>query len=328
MARTGLRLLLLIVFILFIIPPPPATGGDCTFSADEEAFLRTSLEVWERVSREALELPAMPLPRLVLFNESCIWDVAAGSDVAGSRGAGHSGMITLPGGDQMPAQIVAFASEYGDEPRPYLVLALPSVWRAEERHREDPALESLVRAVMVHELTHTRQTTAVNRMIRSLQDRGLLGDEIDDDVVQKSFAESPGYRERYEAERDLMFAIASEPDLAKRRSMLRTAATLMRTRRAAFFAGDKSRFSELEDLFLNMEGTANWAALRAVELEGLSREEAVRTIRRGGRYWSQDQGLALFLALDAVSPSWKKRVFSDSFSSLPRLLDEISAVTE
>jgi hypothetical protein len=60
-----------------------------------------------------------------------------------------------------------------------------------------------------------------------------------------------------------------------------------------------------------MEGVANWAGFRAAMHAGLSRDEAI-TLMQGSRKWfSQDEGLALFLAIDALTPGWQKRVFSE-----------------
>ena len=40
-------------------------------------------------------------------------------------------------------------------------------------------------------------------------------------------------------------------------------------------------------------------------------EDALRAVRRGGRWWSQDEGLALMLVVDRLLPDWRARAFRD-----------------
>jgi hypothetical protein len=43
-------------------------------------------------------------------------------------------------------------------------------------------------------------------------------------------------------------------------------------------------------------------------------------VRRGGRQWSQDQGLALLLVVDRLLPGWQQRAFRDPDWRAERLL--------
>ena len=79
----------------------------------------------------------------------------------------------------------------------------------------------------------------------------------------------------------------------------------MKTRRAKYFVGADAVYADLEDLFLNMEGVANWAGYRLASRESASLPDAVAFMRRGGKHWSQDEGLALFLVIDAAVPAWQ-----------------------
>ena len=70
-----------------------------------------------------------------------------------------------------------------------------------------------------------------------------------------------------------------------------------------------------------MEGVANWAGFRAAMNAGLSRDEAI-TLTQGSRKWfSQDEGLALFLAIDALKKGWQERVFREKPTPALRLLE-------
>ena len=74
-----------------------------------------------------------------------------------------------------------------------------------------------------------------------------------------------------------------------------------------------------------MEGAANWAAYRSAIVEGMSETNALQLIRRGGKRWSQDEGLALFLLADSFLPGWQEEIFGKSEGSLIELLQRFIA---
>jgi len=321
--------------------PAGSAPSPCTLAAEDRAWLQGALDAWEAARRDALRLPPGPLPWLVLFDARCVWHVgpdpsapapradgAPASEArlthAGAavpvRGLAHGGSVPLPDGGRVPPRVVSFAATYQGGEKPYLVMSLPTVWRAEPRHAADPHLDRLLRGVFVHEMTHTAQARAFGRRLDELAERHGLGDELDDDVVQRRFGTAAGFREAYEAERDLLYRAAGETDPGRRRALAADALARMSERRARYFTGADTLYAELEDLFLTLEGAANWAAYRAAVAEGMSEADALALIRRGGRFWSQDQGLALFLAADAVVPGWQARAFGAEPVSVREML--------
>ncbi|MBK6722924.1 MAG: hypothetical protein IPG58_06465 [Acidobacteria bacterium] len=58
-----------------------------------------------------------------------------------------------------------------------------------------------------------------------------------------------------------------------------------------------------------MEGVANWAAYRAAIADGMTAETASRLIRRSGKYWSQEEGIAIFDNRFADAEMAKDRVW-------------------
>jgi hypothetical protein len=276
----------------------------------DRAFLDASLKTWEAVRADALQIAPAPLPTFILFDEKCVW--------RDGKGTAHAGTIALPDGNEVPAAVMAFASAH--EGKPFLVMALPAMWRTEKRHRDNPRLDLLIRVVFVHEMTHTRQAGSFGGRIGELEAQYKIED-LDDDIVQKRFAERDGFRAAFVKERDLLYAIANESNADRRRALAKEALSAIRERRARYFRGDDSHFAELEEIFLGMEGVANWAGLRAAMHAGLPRDEAI-TLMQGSRKWfSQDEGLALFLAIDALTPGWQKRVFRDKAEGAFALLE-------
>jgi hypothetical protein len=47
---------------------------------------------------------------------------------------------------------------------------------------------------------------------------------------------------------------------------------------------------------------------------------ALPGMRRGGRHWSQDEGLAIFLLIDRLVPGWQARVFDPAGLARARTL--------
>jgi hypothetical protein len=258
---------------------------------------------------------------VIFFDSSCIWQINARGTASPLTGVPHQGQIKVPDESTIDATVTSFAATYGADDRPFLVMALPAVWRQEPRHAANPDLERLMRSVFVHEMTHTAQGHSAALRLRELEKRSPLPADLTDDIVQQRFSEVPGFREAYETERDLLFRAAAETDAGRRRALAAEALDAMTARRARYFSGPNATFGDLEDLFLNMEGVANWAAYRAAVRELASPADAVTFIRRA-RSWSQDEGLALFLVIDSLLPGWQRQVFLDKPAPVINLLQQ------
>ena len=73
-----------------------------------------------------------------------------------------------------------------------------------------------------------------------------------------------------------------------------------------------------------MEGAGQWAAYRFARSragdDGRG-ESTVALLRDSRRTWSEDEGLALFLLLDAAVPSWQEQIFAATPGSPVDLLE-------
>ena len=286
---------------------------DCTFSRLDSAWAARAIEGWTQQSRTRLARDVKRFPRLVLFDTACRYTLVPGPSRGGRagfvadrrhftvQGTRHSGEIVLPDGARVPARLTSFAA-----PLPsggmFFVMALPAVWRASNR---DPTGDDrLASAVFIHEFTHT-QSPALGARVDSLVKHGLPAD-VNDDVIQERFGERPGFRERFDAERELLFRAAAAPSDSESKALAERASSLIDARRRDFFVGTDAPYAEAEDLFLTMEGLAQWLAYRwLVDPRGgaMSVADALPFMRRGGRRWSQDEGLALLLVLERLAPS-------------------------
>lgn len=268
---------------------------------DDRQWIQDVLSLWSRVSAEDLGLGDRPLPWVVFFDPEWVWHVNAAAPPPAPEGENarsvrilvgeqelvaigfpHQGHIELPDGGQIPPQLILFASTHGDPASPYFVMAMPRVWRGTPRHANDEHLDELIAAVFVHEITHTQQADALGARIDELvAENGLDDAQMDDDIIQHRFGERPGYHEAYERERDLLFAAAATETDSTCLAFAREAWAAMQKRRTRWFVGEETFYEEIEDIFLNFEGVANWAAYRALIASGIPEGQALPQLRRG-----------------------------------------------
>jgi hypothetical protein len=301
---------------LSVTPATPAPSP-CRFAGEPRTWTAGALASWDRLDRERLRIAEPVTPVITLFDAQCAWtltpdrrgDFRVGSRRYRTRGEPHTGQVGLPDGGVVPAGKLAFTSPLSDG-RMFFIMALPSVWRADESESRDWRRLSMV--VFMHEFAHSQQATGLGARIDGLLARGLPKD-ADDDVIQDRFGGRPGYLAGYEAERDLFYEAASAPDPDAARETLALAARRMDERRARWFRGEEAIYAEADDVFLTLEGTGNWAAwMWLIDEEGgrMSPADATGFMRGGRQHWSQDQGLGMMLALDRLTPDWPKWAFS------------------
>ena len=316
--------------IAFLSAAPAATP--CRFRGEPRAWTMQALHSWDRLDRERLRIARPVTPVITLFDQSCTYSLtpdARGDFRVGARryrttGGPHSGQIGLPDGGTVPARQLAFASPLSDG-RMFFIMALPEIWRADRSEPRDGARLSMV--VFMHEFAHTQQAAGLGARIDDLLARGLPEDS-DDDVIQDRFGEQSGYLAAYEAERDLFYRAAAGPDAGAARSSLAMAAQAMEARRQRWFRGDNALYAEADDVFLTLEGTGNWAAwmwLTDPRGGGLSPTDATAFVRGGGNRWSQDEGLAVMLALDRITPDWPALAFSPGGATADALIQRALA---
>jgi hypothetical protein len=304
------------------------TRASCDLSTSDSAWISTALDGWRRVST-SIPTPPTRYPILVFFDSLCVHRLDRGEGVAAShsfQAAGHDfaltssehgGVIRLPDGDSVPPRLVSFASRLRNG-NMFFVMSLPAVWSASGR---GPRADVLATAVFMHEFAHT-QSPALGARIDALIRRGLPQD-VDDDIIQKRFDSLPAFQRAYEAERDLLFESASAPSRAAAVIAARRALALMEQRRARFLRGANAIYADAEDVFLSMEGSGQWAAyLWLIDPQGgaMRPEDAVPFLRRGGRRWSQDEGLALLLVLSRLDPRAPRELFGPAPRTIIPLL--------
>ena len=322
-------------------PEKPAALPQCALPEADARWAQRFIDGWVLVSRE-LRLDSEPLPWVVLFDASCIWHLNAGETgrtlgeplatsltLSGKpvpvRALPHAGKVRLPNGSEIPAEVMAAAFPVkGDDTSAFFVLASINLWHSNPQAAKDPELDERILSAALHEIVHTRQLPNIVRRTRALRTRYELPEEMNDDVIEDRFKDVPGFREAFEAERDLFYQAVSETDAARRRELIARGLEKARERRARFFTGPNAGFAVVEDIFLNMEGAAEWARVKyhqAARKPGLDNDASIIAFLRGKQNsFSQDEGLALVLLLDKERPGWQEHVLSAEHASLFELL--------
>lgn len=299
-----------LVFASCAAKAPTVGASTCVLTPSEREWVAGTHVAWELVLRESLKArPVSRHPEVVLFNETCQFTAVGDLPLRGSR---HGGAVTLPDGQRVPPQVTSFSSPVPKTDLAFVAMALPSIW-ATAGVTSELGLTTLMTAVLVHEMTHTLMFDAFNPRLAAVSARYGFGDDLSDDMVQETFEKDPAFVGAYRAERDLLYRAVTEPSADEARRVAQMALASITERRARFYQGTEAKFAEVEDLWLTMEGAAQWAGYAwLVGRNGANRsaERALPLFRRGGRQWSQDEGLAIFLVVDRLLPGWHERVFT------------------
>ena len=237
------------------------------------------------------------------------------------RALSHKGTVLLPSGAPVAVEMKASTSLYRNSRGAFFVMAMPSVWQTKEVSA--PTRAEYLQGVFSHEMTHTRLLVGINRRVRELARKNELVYPINDDVIQAEFQRTNGFESAFNRERDQFYRAALEPDPARQRDLTIKALEMVRLRHARFFTGPTAAYAELESLFLHDgRGRAVGRVPAHAARAGGNNAEALRLVRDNRKYWSQDEGLALFLLVDAMVPGWQSRVFSAAPASPFALLEE------
>ena len=283
-------------------------GAQCAMSPEDKAWVEVSLSNWRVAERELLRLEPAPMPLILVADATCVYQALPDADGrADWRSEPHHGAVPLPGGEQVPLGPLSFAAPASGDAAGFLVMTLPSVWRAAGVDSEI-GLSALMDGVMLHEIMHTRQFEFIAPKLTALN----APDDLDDDSLQARWKDNAAYVAAFEAERDALFAAALASDDEDARAKAAEALSLMRARRERFFVGADATWAAYDDIFLTMEGLGQWIAYAwYVRTRPEMTPDAIRAVvRRGGKYWSQDEGLALFLVIDRLVPGWQAYGFA------------------
>lgn len=318
---------------LFVVAPAFAGSSGaspCRLSANDRDWLDRSVKGWGVTRRILLQAPAPVALDAVIFDRHCKLTSTSAMVTGRSRWIAQpiAGEAIVVGAQRLPISVVS--ATIGDDAGTRLVMSVPSVW-AKERVPPGPlGLGRLMSAVIMHEATHVFQMNTYGKQIEALQKTNHLSDEqFNDDAIQARFGKQAEFAASIRRETDLFSRAANAASDEEARRLAVAGRDLMRARAARYFVGDQAYQGRAEDLWLTMEGSAQWAGYRWLQLPvakaggGVSEREAMAGFGRRGDSWTQLLGLAIALTVDRLQPSrWKRHVFGDGQQTLLELLDQ------
>lgn len=301
-----------------------AAVRDCELSEEDARWIEDSIRAWRTVARDILRIEEPPSPVAVFFDASCVRstdELRLDGGESEWQLVAHEGEIYLPTGETMPPAVVSFAAPLGDGEESFFVMSTPSVWRRGGVRSEIP-LPTFMTAVLVHEISHTAQLVTYMRRVSELEKEGGFGDDLTDDVLQDTFGGNAEIAKAVQRETELLFRAAQAETEVEARRLAAEARDSIRSRRERY--RDRRELYALEDVFLTLEGAAQWAAFAWLTSEDGGHVERAVAMKEFGRrtdHWSQVQGLALFLVIDRFVEDWESTVYGDGAETAFQLLD-------
>lgn len=327
--------LLILVTLTTFLQAAARPVRDTVFGEPVQAWFKA----WELLSRDIYGIQQARPVDFVFFDDQFVYStsrisIPAGTPVKGPRlmnlvlnwkKAAYKDSIRLPDGSFVEAGILSFAGTTGTM-KPFFVMPLPSFWAQAGVQSQELGLGKLVTGVFLHEFSHTQQVKGLGRLVTDMEKKYWPGASINDDIIQHHFGEDSLYTQDYQRETGLFYtaAGASQPQPG----LLQEAVSLYDKRQATYFTGLTEGLTAADDLFLTMEGLGQFSMYAwLVHPKGgaLPEDQALAGVRRGKKWWSQEEGLALFLALSRFrSPaSWGPRFFSPQPVTVIRLLRQL-----
>lgn len=310
------------------------------------AWMQATLDSWETNCRRDLRITVEPLPWVIFYDESRAWHLKAEKRLLPSyeasshslrfagrnypliRVARKGNELWVPGRDPIavdPAKPQAVAMLYDEERKPFFIIPLPDLFHRLAGPDHASNLDELFLGEAAHELTHTRHLVYAMPQIKRLRARYKLPESFDDNIIQQEFGTNDEYKRLYDEERKHLTNAILARDLDECRRAVEKALSVIRKRKERFFVGDRAGYSDLEDIFLAMEGLAMWVQYRTARARAPAGEEWLKTlITLSERHeaWSQEEGLGLFLLIDRLAPGWQTRFLSPHFPSPFAVLSE------
>lgn len=317
-----------------VLAQAPARGSSPAAGAPDAAWMQSVLTRWETIAKQQLRLEPQPLSWIIFYDATSALHVNADSarlpkpnTAAGTlrfagrtysvRRVSHTDALWVPDRDKLPLKPVAVTMTYDNGRKPITVVALPGLFHQMSTDDHAADLDKLFLNSAIHELTHTRHVAVFAHRIDSLRTKHRLPQDLGDNVIEDRFSGDTAYAPMFEQERDALFQAVFARNADTARAFAREALAIAERRKQIFFYDYTAGFSDVEDLFLVLEGTGTWAQFQSenVGVPATRLRQSTESFLRRARTWSQLEGAMLFLLLDRFSPGWQTRFMASSFPS-------------
>ena len=302
----------------------------------ELSWLSNWFQAWS-ILQKVYDIPSVPAPEMLFFDTANVYTTSAFALPDGKRIAGPQFLneplnwrkgklgdsLRLPNGEWMPVSLASFAAR-SEGGMPFFVMSAPAFWEAAHTDPRELTLNQMLTGVFLHEFSHTRQYDGFGKMVDSIESHHAVPGNMTDDIVQDVFKKDSVYTALFRRETAAFYAAGAAGSVDSAMYWTRQGLSLLDERQARYFTGKNAILKSLDDIFLSLEGLGQYSAYAwLIHPAGarLPAELAIKGFRRNGKQWSQDEGLAMFMALTRITKvSWKENMFSDHPTTVTSLL--------
>jgi hypothetical protein len=296
---------------------------------------------WKLVSKDLYKIDNVKPVDFVFFDDKYVYStsnvtIEKGIEVKGCNLMNlklnwkkklHNDLLTLPDKSVVPINLMSFAAEIpNDSNKSFFVMPLPSFWLNSGVTSKELGTENLITGVFIHEFSHSQQMQNFGKKITEFEKSNDFGIEFNDDIVQNIFEKDSAYLKGYKDEIDLLFGSIRNATIDK--NSAKEGLTLLKQRQEKYFQGNYKNLKQIDDFFLTMEGLGQYSMyLWLINPNGgnIKKEIAIQGVKRGGKWWSQDEGFALFLILDKLNnpKNWAKNMFGSKTESIVEMINKL-----
>jgi len=327
-------------YILLFICMIPGLQGMSQASHEFYKPVQQWFTAWELVSRHIYHVNQLRPVSFVFFDDTYVYSTSGVTVPQGElvRGPGlmnhsfrwkrmlHHDSLRLPDKQVVPVGLMSFASEMNGEGNvPFFVMPLPSFWEKSGVTSKELGTTKLVTGVFTHEFSHSQQMQNFGKKMTEFEKNNHFETEFSDDIIQHLFAKDGAYVQAYTKEAETFYAAALAKDKDSTVFFAKQALALMQQRQATYISNKEQPLTTIDNFFLTMEGLGQYSIYAwLIHPQGgrVPAPVAVAGVRRGKKWWSQDEGLALFLVLEKLAPpaKWGPVMFSERTESIVDLL--------
>lgn len=294
---------------------------------------------WNLVSKDIYKIYKVRPVEFVFFDDKYVYStsnitIKKGSTIKGSNLMNlkfqwkkelHNDSITLPDKSVIPINLMSFTGDMSTESsKSFFVMPLPSFWNKTGVSSKELGLENLITGVFIHEFSHSQQMQNFGKKMTAYEQQSNFGVEFSDDIVQNIFGKDTSYLEYYKKENVLFYGSIKNNVLDTK--SVNEGFAIMKKRQHVYFKEKYETLKLIDTFFLTMEGLGQYSMfLWLTHPKGghIKRDIAIEGVRRGGKWWSQDEGFALFLILDNLTPpkNWVQGMFGHKTESVINLIN-------
>jgi hypothetical protein len=294
---------------------------------------------WELVSKEVFKLKVTAATRFVFFDSVFVYTTSPLTGQGGKIITGpqllnhkqvwykkaHNGNLILPDSANIPVRMMIYASPTIEKKvKAFFIMPLLSFWEMQKVDAHGIGLEKLTAGVFAHEFCHTQQLASFDKfgVYFEAYQKKFGVENFGDDMMQNMYENDSVITDLYKKELEIYTTapILNTTDYCK---AIASAQQQFNKKHQAIFNKDTKQLKRLDDIWLTMEGIgqyAMYAYFTHVKGAGLAEDKAFIALKT--RWWSQEQGFAMFYLLSKMKnpQTWAKYFFGANMKTIMEML--------